>query len=75
MASKTACGRNILRTPLSVTWQEFKTETERCEKCEQSKLFAFLTRREADQWQPVADADAWKAADDALLAKRRLTTR
>jgi hypothetical protein len=71
MAAKTACGRNILRTPLSTSWAGFKTETNRCEKCEQSKLFAFLTRKEADQWEPVADPDAWKAADDALIAKRR----
>lgn len=38
-ASKTACGRNILRTPMSVNWEEFKTEREehKCLKCKTSK--------------------------------------
>jgi hypothetical protein len=71
MAAKTACGRNILRTPLSTTWAGFKAETSRCVKCEQSKLFAFLARKDADQWEPVADPDAWKAEDAARIAKRR----
>ena len=46
MASKTACGRNILRTPISVNWSEFKTEpTEyRCVKCVTSKQFELNTR-------------------------------
>jgi len=41
MASKTACGRNILRTPISVNWAGFKQEpTEyRCIKCASSKQF------------------------------------
>lgn len=71
MASKTACGRNILRTPLSTNWKGFKTEINRCKKCEQSKLFAFLTRVDQDQWEPVEDPNAWKAADDALIAAHR----
>lgn len=71
MASRTACGRNILRTPLSTNWEGFKNETNQCEKCAASKLFAFLTRRDADAWEPVADQDAWKAADDALIAASR----
>ena len=71
MASKTACGRNILRTPLSTSWEGFKTEAARCEKCEQSKLFAFFSRKDQNQWVPAEDVNAWKAADDALVAKRR----
>jgi hypothetical protein len=71
MASKTACGRNILRTPMSTTWDGFKTESLRCVKCEESKLFSFLTRKDLDKWVPVADQDAWKAADDALIAARK----
>lgn len=71
MASKTACGRNILRTPLSTNWEGFKTEANRCEKCEQSKLFAFLARADQKKWEPVEDPNAWKAADDALLAAYR----
>jgi len=71
MAAKTACGRNILRSPLATTWEGFKTEANRCVKCEQSKLFSFLTRKDLDKWVPVEDPDAWKAADDALIASRR----
>lgn len=71
MASKTACGRNILRTPMSTNYAGFKTETERCAKCEQSKLFAFLARKDQDEWVPVANQDAWKAADDALIAAHK----
>jgi hypothetical protein len=39
MASKTACGRNILRTPMSANWVEFNLEPEnqKCEKCKNSK--------------------------------------
>jgi hypothetical protein len=38
-ASKTACGRNILRTPMSANWEEFKSELEefKCLKCKTSK--------------------------------------
>jgi len=46
MASKTACGRNILRTPMSSTWSEFKVATDRCIKCEGSKQFALNLRRD-----------------------------
>lgn len=46
MASKTACGRNILRTPISVNWAEFKQEPTqfRCVKCVASKQFELNTR-------------------------------
>jgi len=39
MASRTACGRNILRTPLSTDWKGFLSEPEqfRCIKCSNSK--------------------------------------
>lgn len=49
MAFTTACGRNILRTPLSSTWAEFKASKpeHRCEKCEASKHAAFLTKCDA----------------------------
>lgn len=38
-ASKTACGRSILRTPMSANWEEFKSEPEelKCLKCKNSK--------------------------------------
>jgi len=44
MSSKTACGRNILRTHLSVGWADFKTSAHRCELCENSKQFELNTR-------------------------------
>ena len=42
-ASKTACGRNMLRTPMSVNWSDFKQEPVqlRCVKCSLSKQFEF----------------------------------
>jgi hypothetical protein len=49
MASKTACGRNILRTPMSVNWSGFKAEPAqyRCVKCVTSKQFEVNTRMDA----------------------------
>jgi len=38
---KTACGRNLLRTPMSAPWEDFKKEPlqHRCTKCMISKQF------------------------------------
>lgn len=49
MASMTACGRNILRTPMSCNWAGFKLtrEQERCVKCVASKQAALNARRDA----------------------------
>lgn len=49
MASMTACGRNILRTPVSVNWDDFKNEPShlRCVKCNSSKQFDVNTRADA----------------------------
>lgn len=49
MASMTACGRNILRTPMSVNWNEFKTEPAeyRCVKCCASKQFEVNSKMDA----------------------------
>tara|TARA_R110000868_G_scaffold8513_3_gene44073 strand:- start:18857 stop:19054 length:198 start_codon:yes stop_codon:yes gene_type:complete len=49
MASMTACGRNILRTPVSTNWDEFKVEPAalRCVKCVNSKQFDLNTRIDA----------------------------
>lgn len=46
MAAKTACGRNIIRTPMSTDWVGFTSEPSesQCSKCVNSKYFAFLTR-------------------------------
>lgn len=46
MAAKTACGRTLLRTPISVNWTEFKDEPThyRCIKCVASKQFEVNTR-------------------------------
>lgn len=45
----TACGRNILRTPMSVNWNEFKTEPAeyRCVKCCASKQFEVNSKMDA----------------------------
>ena len=49
MASKTACGRNILRTPISVNWAGFKQEPieYRCIKCTSSKQFELNAKMDA----------------------------
>ena len=41
-ASKSACGRNLLRTNLSVNWNEFLNtpQEHRCDKCSNSKQAA-----------------------------------
>lgn len=47
--SKTACGRGLLRTPMSVNWAEFKAEPTqyRCIKCAASKQFEVNTRMDS----------------------------
>jgi hypothetical protein len=47
--SKTACGRGLLRTPISVNWTEFKAEPVeyRCFKCATSKQFEVNERMDA----------------------------
>jgi hypothetical protein len=49
--SKTACGRNMLRTPMSTNWANFKQEPAhlRCAKCVSSKQFAFNEKMDARQ--------------------------
>lgn len=39
MAAHTACGRNILRTPMSCNWEGFKAtpKDQQCVKCAGSK--------------------------------------
>jgi hypothetical protein len=48
-SSKTACGRNLLRTPISTNWSDFKQEPVqfRCIKCVASKQFEFNTKMDA----------------------------
>jgi hypothetical protein len=70
MASRTACGRNILRTPMSCGWEGFKLEGRQCEKCATSKQAELNARRDADRWVPE-HPDAWKQADDKMMAARR----
>lgn len=47
MASRTACGRNILRTPMSTNWAGFLQESpeNRCIKCSASKQAEVNTRQ------------------------------
>ena len=49
MASKTACGRNVLRTPMSGNWTDYKSQPVqwRCIKCDTSKQFEVNTRMDA----------------------------
>lgn len=44
--SHTACGRNLLRTPMSANWSDFKQEPLqfRCIKCATSKQFELNTK-------------------------------
>lgn len=55
MLSRTACGRNILRTPMSGTWSEFKADQYQCSLCANSKQASFFKRldekKEATPWQ------------------------
>ena len=46
MFATTACGRDMLNTPMSVKWEEFKKEPieHRCTKCDASKQAVFNTR-------------------------------
>ena len=47
--SRTACGRNILRTPMSTDWENYKMEAAqyRCIKCETSKQFALNAKMDS----------------------------
>ena len=45
MSSRTACGRNILRTPMSTNWNEFKNDSNKCAKCAASKQAELNSRR------------------------------
>ena len=49
MAAKTACGRTLLRTPISTNWEEFKHEpvSYRCIKCVSSKQFEVNSKMDA----------------------------
>jgi hypothetical protein len=49
MAVRTACGRNMLRTPQSAGWVEFKAEPEqyKCDLCAASKQAEFNLRCDA----------------------------
>jgi hypothetical protein len=49
MTSRTACGRNILRTPMSTDWENFKMEASayRCVKCVASKQFEVNAKMDA----------------------------
>jgi hypothetical protein len=51
--SKTACGRGLLRTPISVNWEEFKKEQSqfRCIKCSASKQFEVNTKMDQRKQQ------------------------
>jgi len=58
MTSRTACGRNILRTPMSGTWSEFKADQYQCAKCAASKQADFFTRIDAKKEVTAFKQDA-----------------
>jgi len=45
--SKTACGRNVMRTPISTNWADFRTAPDKCAKCDASKHADFLRKCDA----------------------------
>lgn len=63
MAVKSACGRNVLRLPMAVNWEGFKTtaKADRCEKCDASRQAELNRRNElrsfekemASGWEPM----------------------
>jgi hypothetical protein len=70
-------GGSLRGEHLTVSYSEFSAlpVEQRCARCNSSKLFAFLERQTAKalagDWEPVADPNAWKAADDAVIAAHR----
>jgi hypothetical protein len=80
-AREVACGNRGLHV-LAADYAGFVASVgNQCDRCKAGKLFAFLSKRaagaeaviaaQADAWEPEADADAWKARDDALIAAHR----
>jgi hypothetical protein len=69
ISARTACGRNILRTQMSCCWEDFKLHRNQCELCATSKQAELNARSDANKWVPEAP-DAWKLADDKLVAER-----
>ena len=79
MTAKTACGRNILRTPQSANWEDFKTyEADHvCAKCAASKQ-AELNKRNDAKAVPVAveekeeefDLSGWIPEDPEVTKAR-----
>jgi len=55
MASKTTCGRNVMRTPMSTSWEDFKKEPveHRCAKCEASKQAEVNRRMDAQKEESI----------------------
>lgn len=84
MTSVTACGRNILRTPLSTNWTEFKNlpHGEACAKCTASKQAELNTRADAKNeqaeieenlgsWIPEENQEAIMQAELEMIRKHR----
>jgi hypothetical protein len=70
MASMTACGRNILRTPLSTNWEGFKKLdiAQRCAKCDASKQAAINAKMDARK-EPVITFEPVSAEEqEAIIA-------
>jgi hypothetical protein len=75
MATKSACGRNVLRLPLATNWEGFKATPEfnRCEKCAASKQAELNTRRDAEKepaFEPVSPEEAARIEAEELAMVR-----
>jgi hypothetical protein len=77
MSSMTACGRNILRTPLSTNWEGFKKldASQRCAKCDASKQAAVNAKMDARKepaitFEPVSEEEQERLLDNECKAIR-----
>jgi len=63
LGAKTACGRNLLRTPMSCAWAQFKATPveQQCSKCADSKHVAVRNRMDLTNSTPAELAE-----DDAI---------
>lgn len=76
LASKTACGRSAVNTPMSANWTEYKAApvAHRCARCEASKQAELNRKRDAEQeaapvvLEEVETIIAQPVADDDVVA-------
>jgi hypothetical protein len=69
MATKSACGRNVIGMHMAAKWNEFKNSSEKCEKCESSKQAELNARK--DGWEPEEYSHATDLAKYPKLAQKQ----